>query len=231
MPRNYIRRRRFKRSYKKRTYKRKRRPVRNTQMTIIRSPSFMPDVLFTTLKYAETSTLDIISTTFFTESYLGNGIFDPSPFGNTSCLGFAELMGIYSMFQVVHASIEVKLINPSVTQAMDVALIPTNDNPTVNFDPMDYAMNMRGKGALLTAFSGSKDMVTLRSSATSRAMFGQAQSQGAFFGSASADPTSKWRWIISVRYPLSTTESIPIQVSIKYYTKFLRHDIIDPTLP
>lgn len=232
MPRHYKRKRTYRRS-KKRVVKRRRtnRKLSSRSTTHIRAPSFMPDVLYTTLKFAETTALAITASDFFTQEYEGNGIFDPSAFGNTSCLGFTELMGIYNLYQVISSSIVIKFQNPSVINSMECSLIPTQNFATIDFDPMDYAMNLRGKGAFLTPSGGSKDMVTLRASATSRAIFGQSLTQASFFGTPSTNPATAWKWVFSVKYPVAVTESVPIQVFMRYRCKFVRKDLIDPTLP
>ncbi len=235
MPRRRMRKRSFKRN-RSRTRSRKTRRTGNSMgankrdSVIIRSPSFMPDELLTTLKFSEQSSLSFISAVEAELSYIATGLFDCSPASGTQPPGFVELMAIYDEYQVIGCSIELVLNNPSTGQPLAVSLIP-NQVSIANMDAQDFRMNAYGKSAFLSPFPGSNNRWKIKHYATTKAILGQSLNTSRdMWGTNAGNPNINWAWILHLTYPNTADEVVFFQISLKFYCRFAQKRLIDPTL-
>ncbi len=236
MPRRRTRKRSFRRN-RTRTRSRKRRRTGNSMgankrdSVIIRSPSFMPDTLLTTLKFSEQSSLSFVSAVEAELSYAATGLFDCSPASGTQPPGFVELMAIYGRYQVIGCSIELVLNNPSTGQPLAAAIIP-NQGLIADMDAQDFRMNAYGKSAFLTPFPSSNNRWKVKHYATTKAILGQSLNMSEnLWGNNTGNPNINWHWIMHLTYPNTADEVVFYQISLKFYCRFARKELIDPTIP
>ncbi len=238
MPRRRFRKRSFKRRRSvTRSRSRKRRNRGNSMganrrnSVIIRSPSFMPDTLLTTLVFSEQSSLGFVSAVEAELSYVATGLFDCSPASGVQPPGFVELMAIYDRYQVVGCSIELVMNNPSTGQPLAVAIIPSQVTIAA-LDAQDIRMNSYGKSAFLPPFPSSNNRWKVKHYATTKAILGQDLNiTSNLWGFVGSNPTTNWHWIMHLTYPNTADEVVFFQITLKFYCRFARKLLIDPTLP
>jgi len=236
MPRRrFTRKRSFKRKRsmpRKRKGRRKRTGnagVRNT--TIIRAPTFMPDTLMTTLKVSEAGSIGLSAAVEGERTYVATGLFDPSLVSGIQPPGFQELMAIYNRYQVTGCSIQMNIINPT-SEPMSVSLTPIFQLALGGMSSADFKSNPYTRGLYLSPAGGSKDRGLIKHYAASKAVFGQnINTTAAFWGFIGSNPGTVWHWITHVSFPNTVTTTVHYEIILKFYCRFARRILIDPTLP
>jgi len=190
----------------------------------------MPDTLMTTHKFSEQTVMTFTAVPDVLRVYVGTGLFDPSVVTGAQPLGFPEMIAIYGRYQVLGCQIIIDVINPSSTLPLSITVLPNSEAGLSGMDSQDYRTNPYARGGMLTPAGGSKDRIRIKHYASSKAIFGQSTlTFQSMWGTPTANPIINWFWIINASFPQSTTETVFYEITLKFFVRWGRKELIDPT--
>lgn len=217
------RRRVAKKAYRRRLRYRRRAKAPST--VSIRTPSVVPDRLFTKLKYSLSRTLDT-SPASSNPQYVfrGNSLYDPEfAVGGSQPMGYDQWSAFYNNYRVHASAITVRMMSTADSDAggfIKVTLFPSttaaagsySGNSEQPYSKVNYLPNKGLNKIFLKNKMYAKKMLGLKSIAYDEDL-------AAAIG---ADPVKEWYWILDA-YSINEVANVLgvyMEVKITYYAEF-----------
>lgn len=231
MPRRYYNK---KRSFKRRrSYSRKRRTVRHKNfnsnrqnVAVVRGPAFMPDKLLVNHTYTYRGVIPFVASERGGIVFSGNGMYRPYAADPISVLGFSNMTSNYALYQV-HASKFTCTFDNEEAESVVVTLVPCETIPTGTLGAEDTAALPYAKTRYLSKDGDTGDRTTMSHYMTTKKMFGEKLTSTNFKGTAIANPSYEWLWVIQGQYLTSKSTNLLVYVEIKYWCEWMRRENID----
>jgi len=190
--------------------------------------TLMPSALRTVLRYSTNVTMTSTSGAIVSFLVSGNGPFNPDS-GSGQPIGFDQLMSLYLRYRCIASSIEVSLANVGATNPAangDIVIYPTVDGAAeatlTAATSQSYAVRRSGNFAY--NMNGGRPLESHMSTAL---LFGVPKQailvDDALAGTASANPTQVWDWVISLESADATTTSVYyVEITVSYLCDFFK---------
>lgn len=212
---------RKKRKGRRRTTRRKPKRRRINSM-IVRGPQIVPDKLFTTLKYSDLKTFT--GTGLQRHTYRGNSLFDPDfTGGGTQPLGFDQWATFYSRYKVHSASLSLRIMNISTSQAVQVVLVPTITSLLTSGNIQDVA-NMPYARSKFIQIAGGNAFSMLRNNIMTKVIRGENIRDDDYSALITSNPIKQYHWHIAIQDITSLLDiiNVTIQTQITFKCEFFR---------
>lgn len=230
----------YRRKYRKRSFKRSRRGRRRRSggsrtnrmsRVLMRGNSYMPDKLLNRHKWVAQTTLTYTASSNNSIDIVANGLFEPNANVTHPVSGFAEMAGIYQLYNVLGCRIRVTVSNPDADPLM-VSIFPFKDTLPANLTADDLAANPYSVWKTLAPAGSGGDTKTLSMYMSSKKMFGQRYGQtNNFFGTVSANPAEIWQYNIRGTFATDQTITLHLTIELDFYSQWVQRQVIDQDAP
>lgn len=214
--------------YNKRKYYRRKKRAYKPYVKKISTPSGVPDIIRTKLKYAENKVLsDAVGGITTIQQYRGNSIYDPDLTGTgNQPMGHDQWAAFYSRYKVNACKINVQFLprsNLAGAGNILVAIIPTVLYTAVSsLTAIEIIQQPYVRYTYLTQGDGGKNSARLSSYMTTKKMFGLTNTdEDEYSASFGANPVNDWYFtIVALSADESSTMNVQCMVQLTYYTEF-----------
>lgn len=213
-------RRRHRRVRRRRVVRRSRRSMPRTGV-VSRVVGF-PEIFQTHLRYQQSFTS---VATAALQAFRGNSVFDPDFTGGGNQPNyFDNLAALYGRYRVFSSSIKVTIINSSTTVPLRWALFPS-DLSTGGTNVANASGNPYCKTGVVSQITGSRSVVTVKSSCSTAKINGKTKSQimgsDSYQAIVSANPGDEWFWVFQIEdLSLASAMSVAVDFVITYNVRF-----------
>lgn len=178
--------------------------------------SFMPAVLRTRLRFAESWDNTTAIPGFYDWVIRGNSIYDPDyALSADSCYGLAAMAGIYTSYKVLASSIRVTVTNNDDDDPVNCAIVPAvfpDSFAAANQDGL--LVHPLAKHMSVSKLSGGK---TLQHMMMSHKMFNVSNLDSVNFSALfTANPATIWYWHVVTWNNAGTASDCEMLVSVTY---------------
>jgi len=215
MPRRYRRR--------KLKYRRRRKKRRRSKMSILKVPGLvMPDTAYVNMK--ATAVFVGLPLTFFQHwTFHGNDIHNP--FGTHSAAtpqGLSQWSNFFNKYQVMKSSIRCQFINLTTNEAR-IMITPTLQSAVLSGD--DQVESRYTKNTILGRPQSSHAIKTIRSSMSTKKMFGRTIASVNYTAAVQFSPVALYYWQVQLDgvetpNPPATDLNYSLSVSLFFRVKF-----------
>lgn len=214
----------------------------NKRITTVRVPggAIIPDRTFVKLKYTETEQ-DLLAANNSAYGFLSwrfNGMYDPSSaIGTYYPVGFTAYASLYERYWVRGNKINLEISNMQDFPVM-VVVWPSayQSTPSVNANYLQWIISNTYSQHRLLSAKGGMDRARITMYMSTKKVVGNrvAITDALFSALTNTNPTRLLQWNVGV-YPLNssdtiTSNSIPFELRMTYYTEFYDRRELTPTL-